>query len=165
MEPAIWGLIGTVVGAFASIATTYIQSRYAEALRTVATKEERDGRRRAFQRETLIELQDVLHDLCRMVVRGHLEDNAHYRKVGAWGQNPLSDEVNEGQRVLRRRAMLLTSRVSNDELRQSIRASLETLVSFSMARSYEEASHWHIQMNNESPKVLESIGHELRSQY
>jgi len=165
LEPAIWGLIGTLVGAFASIATTYIQSRHSEALRNVVTKEERDERRRAFQRETLIELQDVLHDLCRMVIRGHLEDNAHYRKTGAWGQNLLSDEVNEGQRVLRGRAMLLTGRVSNEELRRSIRASLETLVSLSMARSYDEANRWHIQMNNESPGVLEAIGHELRSLY
>jgi hypothetical protein len=165
VEPAIWGLIGTIVGALASIATTYIQSRHAEGLRLVATKEERDERRRVFQRETLVELQDTLHDLCRMMVRGFLEDKAHYRKVGVWGQNLLSDEVNEGQRVLLRRISLLTGRISNDELRQNVRASTETLVNLSMARSIEEAEQWHVQMNSESPKMLEAIGHELRSQY
>ena len=165
MEAAIWGLVGTIVGALASIATTYIQSRHSEAQRSVVTREERDERRRAFQRETLIELQDVLHNLCRMVVRGHLEDNAHYRKTGIWGQNLLSDEVNEGQRLLRARAMLLTGRVANDELRRSIRASLETLLNISMAQSHDEAKREHIQMNKDSPGVLEAIGHELRSQY
>lgn len=165
MEPAFWGLMGTVVGALASIATTYIQSRHADSLRSAASKEEREERHRAFQRETLIELQDVIHDLCRMVIRGHLEDVASYRKTGEWGRQALSEEVNEGQRVLRRRAMLLTSRVSNDELRRSINASFETLVRLSMARSFDEAKHMHRVTDTEVPAVLEQLGNELRRQY
>lgn len=165
MEPAIWGLIGTLVGALASIATTYIQSRNADSLRAAAAREERDERRRAFQRETLVELQDVLHDLGRAAVQGYMEDLRAYHQTHVWGKNQLSDEVSEGDRVLRRRAMLLNSRVSSDDLRAAVRSVLETLTDFSMARSEDAADQWHAAMNKELPIVLEGVGNELRSQY
>lgn len=164
METAVWGLFGTVVGALTSMATTYIQSRSAESLRAAAVREERNELRRAFQRATLVELQDVLHVLCRAPVQVHLEDLSAFRRTSVLGRNRVSDDVNEGERVLRRRAILLSSRVSSDDLRASITSGLQTLTAFSMARVEEEAARWHAAMNSELPAALENIGNELRSQ-
>jgi hypothetical protein len=112
-----------------------------------------------------VELQDSLHDLCRSTVNAHLEDMAAFRKTGTWGANMLTSELNEGQRVLRRRTMLLTSRISSDDLRDRVRALLELLTDFSMAQSEDESRKRHIEMNKDSPIVLELIGNELRAQH
>ena len=74
MDAAIWGLIGTVVGAAASIVTTWLATRTSYRLQQDKLREERAKRASAFQRQTLIELQEEFHDALRLINRAHIED-------------------------------------------------------------------------------------------
>jgi hypothetical protein len=165
VEPAIWGLLGTIVGALASIGTTFIQTRNTHALQRSIAQIEREERRRSFQRDTLIELQDTLHDLYRMVTRAFLEDEALFRQRGTWGTHPLSEAVSDGERILRRRLIILVGRVADDELRGEINAASEALTGITMARTHEEATRLYPVVSNEGVRVMERIGRGLRAQY
>ena len=80
MEPVTWGflgtIVGTIVGASASIITTLITGRYSIKLQKDAISHERNERAREFQRNNLLELQNVLSSHMRLVTRAHLEDIA-----------------------------------------------------------------------------------------
>jgi hypothetical protein len=165
LEPAIWGLLGTIVGALASIGTTFIQTRNSHALQRSVTQKESEERRRSFQRDTLVERQDTLHDLYRMVTRAFLEDKALFRQHGTWGTHPLSEEVSDGERVLRRRVTILAGRVADDELRGEINAASEALWGITMAPNREEATRLYPVVTNEGVRIMERIGQGLRAQY
>jgi hypothetical protein len=165
MESAVWGLIGALVGAFASIATTYIQTRNEKYLREVEERRQRDERLRAFQRDTLIEVQDALHDFWRMATRCYLEDEAAFKKTGKWAAQLLSEEVNEGHRALARRVTILLERIADDQLRSNVKKVLNTLASMSIAREKTAADRVYYSMAEEGPQVMEQIGKVLRSQY
>ena len=57
MEAALWGFLGTIVGAMVSIATSWINSRNETERQRQANSFERLERARAFQRDNLLNLQ------------------------------------------------------------------------------------------------------------
>jgi hypothetical protein len=165
VDAALWGLIGTIVGALASIGTTWISGRHAVSLQRQAASLDRLERARAFQRETLIELQDALHDALRMVTRAHLEDVAAFKKGEKWGSSFLSAEVNEGVRLAARRVSILIERVANDALRSDLKkiagATGQVCLANSEAEGQASLEHAYATGNN----VTQHIGSVLRSLY
>lgn len=165
MESAVWGLIGTVVGALASIGTTWMSARSASNLQKQSSSLERMERERAFQRETLVELQDALHDALRMTARVYLEDSASFKQSGNWGKSLLSEEVNEGIRLASRRVSILIERIANDRLRSELKDAMKASGQMSLARSQAEAEAIFIRMNATANDVMERLGNVLRSLY
>lgn len=122
MDAALWGLLGTIVGAVASIATTWLSGRSSHTLQQDRGREERAQQASSFQRQTLLELQEAIHDALRLVSQAHIEDREAHRATKEWGKNMLSDEVNEGIRLAQRRVAILVERVSDDDLRAKVKA-------------------------------------------
>ena len=165
MDAAIWGLLGTIVGALASIGTTWISGRHAFSLQRQAASEEQTERHRAFQRETLIQLQEALHDSLRMMTRAHIEDTTSFKKSGDWGRSCLSEEVNEGARVATRRVSILIQRVANDALRSDLKRVTDVMGHVLMAKSQSEADAALARAYQTGDSVMEHIGTILRSLY
>ncbi|WP_229007339.1 hypothetical protein [Methylophilus sp. Leaf408] len=165
MNAAIWGLIGTVVGAIASIATTWIASRNNLHIQLITNKQELTERASAFQRQTLVDLQDAIHDTLRLTTQGYIQDrDAHFRG-NAWGDNMLEEPLNEEIRLAERRVAILRERVSDDQLRKEIKALMKvaqkTLLSTSAAEAKSLMEECYVVGNN----LLESIGTVLRKHY
>lgn len=165
VDAAIWGLLGTIVGAFASIATSWIGGRHAFGLQRQAVSEEQKERHRAFQRETLTQLQEALHDSLRMTTRAHLEDEASFKKSGDCRTSVLSKEVNEGVLIAGRRLNILIQRVANDGLRSDLKAIGEDMTRVIMAKSRPEADAALAHAYQAGDRVMERIGAVLRSYY
>lgn len=165
MGAAIWGFIGTLVGALASIGTTWLSARHASSLQASASKLARAETGRAFQRDTLLELQDALHDLMRLIVRGNIEDQTAFRQSGTWGKQPLTAEVNEGQRLANRRFAILVERVANDALRTDLKDIQGLLSQISLARTANESQSALHNLSVRATQVLEHLGTVLRAQY
>lgn len=165
MESAVWGLIGTLVGAIASIATTWISSRNASFMQNSAAQLEREEQHRSFQRDTCVELQDALLDLLRLSTRAHLEEKKAFAQTGAWGKQELSDEVNVAERLAITRVVILKERVSDDALRSDISSLLERLTRLALARSRSEAADLEGTISLNGPAVMEHIGQVLRGQF
>jgi len=163
MEAALWGFVGTVVGALASMITTILSTRNSSWLHKQAVEQEKEERRRAFQRETLIELQDVIHDLMRLITQGHLEDVRAHQAGKAWKGNLLSEDVSNGQRLARRRLVILIERIADDELRDNLKLVNSELCNSLFATSPMEAEE-HLQIaTGNIVNSMEHIGKVLRS--
>lgn len=165
MDSAVWALIGTLVGAVASIATTWISARSAFAMQSAASALEREEQHKSFQRTTLLELQDALHDLLRLSARAYLDYESAFAKTGAWAKQQLSDEVDEGIRLGIRRVVILKERVSDEALRSDLKQFIDLLGDLFFARTREDAERLFRTVASDSPRLMEHIGRVLRSQY
>ncbi len=165
MDAAGWGLIGTLVGAGASIATTFLSNRHSAALHASSSREERLERGRAFQRQTLLELQDAFHDAIRLIALTQLEDIRAFHSSGSWARQRLPDDLAENLRTANRRVMLLVERVADDSVRTSVKGVMNRANSVAYAASKEESIAVFDTATFESVTAIELIGEKLRGLY
>jgi gas vesicle protein len=125
LDAASWGFIGTligaIVGASASVLTTTINSRNGLRLQKVSNDLDRAERSRAFQRETLLNTQDIVQDLMRLMARAYIADMSAHRQSGQWGRNMLPDELNESMLIANRKMIAYVERVADDSLRSTLK--------------------------------------------
>lgn len=121
MESAVWGLIGTIVGALASTFATWLSVRSSSKLQEERVRIERQERSNSFQRDTILELQEALHDMMRFVHRAHFEDRQALIAGTPWPDARLSDELDESIRQTIRRVAILVERLANGELRNQVK--------------------------------------------
>lgn len=163
MDSAIWGLVGTVVGALSSIGTTWLASQNSYRLQRDRLRDERAERSNALQRETLLTLQEAIHNAIRLVHRAHIEDVKAYRSNKTWGKNLLPEGMDEEIRLAQRQVFLLAERIMDEALRGRIKDLMGNATEVSMARS-EEQSHAYLEKTgNDANKVLEQLGTLLRT--
>ena len=168
-SPATWGaigaLIGTVVGAAASVVTAYIATRHAASLQAADDQASRRDQGRAFQRETLLALQEALSDLLRLETRCHLGDRHAFRSSGIWGENAVGETLSEENRLARRWAMILKERVADDALRVALDGFCGQLTQVSLVDSEAEAVTLFERNMRQATPMMEHIGRTLRAQY
>lgn len=170
MDPAIWGFIGTVVGAVvgasASIFTTFITARNSAHLQENADTLQRLERAREFQRTNLLELQEALSQEMRLIGRAHLEDLESFRKSENDGRsNLLSEELNQELMLSRRKVAILTERVSDDILRDNLKALRQNMSNVLMAKSENESRIMIKEAGNSFEQFMQQLGLVLRINY
>lgn len=165
MDAAIWGLIGTIVGALASIGTTWLSARGAHVLQREKSREARAERASEFQRQTLLDLQDAIHEALRLVHQAYFEDLAAHHQTKEWGMNMLSDEVNEGVRLALRRVSILVERVADDELRSMVKKLMSGVTQVLLSHNQQESRLYIEKMSVDTGQVLERVGAALRHHY
>lgn len=161
----MWGLLGTIVGAAASIATAWLAARSSRELERAKSREEQVEQARAFQRHTLLDLQEAVHDVLRLVSRAHHEDLLAHRAGTEWSKIMLSEEVNEGVRVALRRVFILIERVSDESLRASVKHLTGSASDVLYAHSEQEARSRLYKTTNDAWPLFEEIGTVLRRYY
>jgi hypothetical protein len=165
VNPAAWGVIGTAVGALASIGTTWLTNRNNAHLQTSAKIAERIEAQRAYQRQTILELQDAFHDAIRLVAQVHLEDCKAERDGTPWGRNHLPDDLSENMRVANRRVMLLVERISDESLRTQIKSVMTLACSVTECSSRTEAVSRLDEATMQGVAAIVQSGAVLRSLY
>lgn len=165
MEAAVWGLIGTVVGALTSIGTSWLSISSTSKIQEEKVKAERVERANAFQRETLLELQDSVHDHLRLTHRAYIEDCRSQRAGTDWGKAMLGEELSESLGVSSRKMSILIERVANDSVRSEVKALLGIANQAMLATSQAEAEAHLAICTNRAQQVLQSMGSVLREHY
>jgi hypothetical protein len=165
VEAAAWGLFGTVVGALASIGTTWIATRASYKIQREKQADERAERTKEFQRETLLALQEAIHDALRLSAKAHIEDAERFRETGEWTRGFLSEEVNEGLRLSRRKVAILIERVTEDSLRSDVKSLMSLSAERVLARTEQQAEMNKQALARMITPILERIGYVLRSHY
>lgn len=165
MDAAAWGLIGTLVGALASIGTSWITSKSSNQIQREKLTYERAERAKDFQRETLLQLQEAIHENLRFTARANFEDYKNSRHTGTWGRTHLSDDVNDGLLNSRRRVSILVERVADDSLRKDIKSLMEIAAEGAFSKSEDEAEHNQMALSKQMTHTLPRIGAVLRSNY
>ena len=165
MESAAWGLIGTIVGALTSIATTWLSGKTSSRLQDEKARAERAARASTLQRESLLELQEAIHDALRLIYRAHIEDCQSVRSGTEWASATLSEEVSEGVRLAQRRIAILVERLTDEPLRKTIKALMDNASRAMLASTVSESRDIFERTTVSATQVLESIGEELRRHY
>jgi hypothetical protein len=169
MEPAAYGFIGTlvgaIVGALASIATTYINTFNSTRLQTKADELLRIERLRNFQRDTLLNVQETLQDSLRNAVQTYHHDVVAHRENGEWQKSRIGDELNQRVLTVNRELTLLTERITNDKLREHIKAFRILISNTSRTNSEEEGDILLKQAVDEFNPLMEHIGKVFRELY
>lgn len=120
VNDAIWGLVGTAVGALASLGGTWLSGAHALKGQREAKREERAEAAKALQRDTLLAMQVALNDWLRQHMLADLEDETFYRTHGR--SNPqLSQKLNADLHEANRMFSMLVERVTDDRLREALK--------------------------------------------
>ena len=132
-------------------------------VREAERRQEAEDRRREFQRNTLLELQEVLHDLGRVQGHENYLDVMNFRKTGSWKPRPLlGEEMNNKALEAARRSNILLARVDDDTLRDLVRAMKDAGSKITFAESEEESNSAIRRSMEEFQKANERIGELLR---
>jgi hypothetical protein len=163
MESALWGLIGTVVGAAASILTTILTAKNAARLHSATESAERMERSRAFQRTTLLELQDTMQTAMRCAGQIFHATFLSFKRTGQWDSEPIPDELDEGLRSANMRLTALIERVADDSLREACRG-VHSKINFQGA-AYHDSAAMLDDAGRSSSEVMRQLGEVLRKLY
>lgn len=165
MGTAVWGLIGTVVGAIASIGAAWLAAHSTSGREFAKLQADRTDRAHAFQRQNLIDLQDALHDYMRLLYLAHLHDKAAYSVGAAWGTILLEDGLDAELRIANRRVSILIERISSDALRAGVKKLMGSATRVLLAKSEEASSLGIQQIGLCAIELFERLGSTLRSHY
>lgn len=165
MDSVVWGFVGTIIGAGASIITSMIAARNAILLQREVNTTDRIEKFREFQRETIIQIQDVLLECMRNAVKTHMQDLESFSKGGEWGNGLLTEDVNEGTLQSNRKLIILIERVADGELRSKLKDIYAAINKVPLARTKTESDRYLSHMSELSSGVMDILGSVLRSNY
>jgi len=165
MDSAVWGLIGTVVGAMASICTTALTQYNATRLQRRANELERAERSRGFQRETILQLQDALLDSGRLATRAHMHDVSAFRLGQNWAEIRLPDDLDEAIRLGNKKLSILIERLNDDECRQRVVMFRLAMSRCTGAQSEAESNEGFVEMSSQWEQLSPNLGQLLRAYY
>lgn len=165
MNAAVWGLIGTIVGALASMGAAFLTTRASQRALEAKVREERLDRFRSFQQETLFKLAENLHEFLRLYTRAYVEDREAHDAHGTWQRSPLSDEVNEGLMLSARKVSILIERVADDDLRHSMKQLMGAAAARQVTHDVQAGEQDFLRTTVVGRSVLEQLGAVLRATY
>jgi hypothetical protein len=178
MPPEVWlPLLTLVLGYAFSQVTEAVRNRWQSDRERRAREDERaavkpaqeeagECRRRDFQRETLLELQEVLHDLGRAYGAEHFVDVNHGRETGSWAPKAkVGEEINTQSFEANRRSNILVARIDDEELRDHVRAMKDAGGRITLARSEPESNEAMDRSFEAFQRANERIGHLLMATF
>ncbi|MFI2743380.1 hypothetical protein ACG2LH_11620 [Zhouia sp. PK063] len=170
MEPLTWGfigtLVGTVVGASASIITTHINARNSIKIQNDLENYKRQEIFREFQRDNYLKLQETFHKALRLVSLLHLEDIKKYKETGKWQQTILNSENDKNLMIALRDLSFYEERIESDQLRNEFKGLRKKISSVSRTSSQDESDAIMMDlMKNDFDRIMTDLGTELRKNY
>jgi hypothetical protein len=165
MDVMTWGFIGTIVGASASIATTAITNWNTYRISQNSKAQDREERARAFQRETLLELQSEIRNYLRASALAYSADCKNFNESGEWGKYALPDGLSEQLLELNSKTSILIQRISNDELRNKLTEFKDAVTKCQLANSEYDSAAYHVDYMSLYEKVSDKLGKVLRESY
>ncbi|HEU0085030.1 MAG TPA: hypothetical protein VFQ87_19440 [Bradyrhizobium sp.] len=130
--------------------------------RKAARQDQRFQRRSAFQRETLLALQDACMDLGRATAQANSLNLAEFRASKTWNRRRLPDDLDESHRLAQARTQLLLVRVRDASVRQLAANLRELSAETLLGRSADDSEHALASMGLVFESLNNRIGELLR---
>lgn len=165
MNPAIWGIIGAVIGASASIITTILTNNSSNNFQLKIEKLKREDIARQFQRQNLLSIQEKFYMLYRLVGKVHIHDTSNFEKTGEWRNQNLELSLDKELTDSLREISYLIERVGNDELRMKLSEIKTLLADVCIAKSIQEQQSLLQKSSNDFKIVMEKTGKDLRNNF
>jgi len=168
---SVWLPIGTLVGGYVlKTAEDWRKERRDDRRRDrdreLQLGDERRHRDADFQRETLLELQESLHDLIATSARSARERQAVVENLRvSWSDARSSAETNERQRELFARTYVLSARVKDARARELVEAVTSALASDVVTETYDDANRMQMRAWERFNELNGYFGELLRDVY
>lgn len=130
--------------------------------RDAARREQRFERRTAFQRQTLLDLQEATLRLVRATGEMNHLDTVASRGGGEWGKQLFGEDLNDRARLAQAQTTVLGVRVRDDAVRNGIKIVKNECVAATSSRSEEEAKRAMHRMSDAFDEMNERLGEILR---
>lgn len=167
--------VGPFLGYGVAVGTEYLRGRQTllreREARQDARRAAREDARDAFERETLLQLQDAVLALMRNTSRVQLETEKEYRRTKKWGRSLLPEEIGgEPSLQFTWDVQRLRVRLLDDDLRELVRVWLSSATAATMGAIGDEddalarargATQWDT-CSALFIKMAEGIGERLR---
>lgn len=114
-------------------------------------------RRVAFQRQTLLELQEAVMELIRCAGAMHHLDEMEHRRTGRWHKQLYEEDLSEQARLANARTTLFAVRVRDDSVRDLVTEMKSHVTASVFSRSPEEGQ----QELNLMVKTFETLNHRI----
>jgi hypothetical protein len=125
-------------------------------------EQDRTDQRDQFQRETLLELQEVLHDLGRAYGREYHQDAMTARAASKWDPRQLDADISDKNFQAEQRTSILVARVGDERVRDAVREMREAGSRLSFAGSEAESGALILRSREAFDRANERIGELLR---
>jgi hypothetical protein len=165
MEAGIFGLLGALIGACASTATSFLSNKHAINMQSSANSLERHEKARAFQRDNMLACQEQMQVVGRLTAKAFHEDAMALRSGTAWRKHMLPQQLDEDLAANQRKLSVLIERVADDELRKELKSLTRLLNDVTNAPSFQEAESALGNAMAANQKTMELLGTVLRKTY
>jgi hypothetical protein len=130
--------------------------------REAARQDQLFERRTAFQRQTLLDLQEAALQLVRTAGAMNHQDVMAFRKTGKWQKQLYDEALSEDSRLANARTSMLAVRVRDDSVRDLMAVVKNHAWNAGMCASLEEGDRALNAMAAEFEKLNQRIGEILR---
>lgn len=169
MDPLTWGfigtLIGTVVGASASILTTIINGRNASRNQNKLEIYKRQEIFREFQRDNYLKIQESTYKALRLVALLHIQDMKNLKDSGKWQQGLWDTKNAEDLMYTVRDIVMYLERIQNEKVREEIRKLTSKMMKVSQSSGLQESNDLLAEINLDISNAMKILGTELRNNY
>ncbi|WP_426486119.1 hypothetical protein [Flavobacterium sp. 2] len=169
MDPLTWGfigtLVGTVVGASASISTTIINARTISKNQNKLEIYKRQEIFREFQRDNYLKIQESTYKAHRLVTLLHVEDMQNFKDSGQWQQGILNAENSNELLYTVQDLTMYLERIQNEKVREEIRKLTGKMLKVSHSSDWKEGNQLLAEINQDISIAMKILGTELRNNY
>lgn len=162
---AVWSLLGTLVGAAASIGTTWLANAHSAKLEAQRSREARAEVARAFQRQTLSDLLEAIHQLVRHSSDAYSHEIQTLEAGGSWKSRLPAETLMEAVRAALRAVVVLNQRVADDPTREQVAKFVRDIAEALDAENPTDAAVLRTYALEQFHAVTTRVGTVLRSQY
>jgi len=159
--PVFTLLLGYAVKAAADWLQHRRTSEREREARNAAREDHLFERRTAFQRQTLLDLQDAMMDLVRTTGEMHHHDVVSFRQTGKWQKQLFSEDLAEANRLANARTSMLAVRVRDETVRNLVTEVKNHSTKAAMCASLEEGDRALGAMGIEFDSLNRRIGEVL----
>ena len=160
----IGALIGATVGAAASIITTVINNRNATKAQETTITNAQEKQFKSFQRENILELQELISYICRLITKAHLEDLRSYKEI-KWSEARISPNLDNDIEVSIRKLSVTLERIADDELRSEVLTFKRKVKENITAESYLESQNQFFSLIDCFNNIMPKLGKVLRANF
>lgn len=169
MDPLTLGfigtLIGTAVGASASIFTTIINARNVSRNQNRLEIYKRQEIFREFQRDNYLKIQESTYKALRLVTLLHVQDMQNLKDSGQWQQGILNAENSNELLYTVNDIVMYLERIQNEKVREEIRKLTGKMLKVSHTGGWKESNQILGEINLDISNAMKILGTELRNNY
>lgn len=165
ISSVVAALIGSAIGALASILTTRINVKGNTDAQIKLENLKRENINKEFRRNSLIELQTYLHKTIRHHALLVAEDLENFNKTNLWQKNQLSKENSNILLENQNKVTFYIERIPNNKLRKQTSELIRTIGKTHKTKDYKECLKISSQATSLYEIILLEIGIEIRKTY